>query len=144
MNLTYGSDINDDGEATQDRPGLASGKVGDLYAIGSLGRTQYLIPQTQALALLGIPTPITDPFAAIPRNALRAPSIRVYDVSLLKQIALREQLKARLELNAFNVFNHANFNAPSAARSSALFGRITGSRAGTSPRQIQLGLKVTF
>jgi hypothetical protein len=144
LNLTYGSDINDDGDAAQDRPGLTGGKLGDLYANGSLGRTQYLIPQTQAQPLLGIPNPITDPYGAISKNALRAPSIRYYDLSLLKQIALRDRLAARLELNAFNVFNHANFAAPSGARSSALFGRVTGSRAGTTPRQIQLGLKLTF
>jgi hypothetical protein len=63
---------------------------------------------------------------------------------LLKQIALRDRLNARLELNAFNVFNRANLAAPSVARSSALFGRITASRAGAPPRQIQLGLKLTF
>jgi hypothetical protein len=144
LNLSYGSDINDDGDATQDRPALTSGRLSDLYANGSLGRTQYLIPQSQALPLLGIPSPITDPFAGVSRNALRAPSIRYYDFSLLKQIALHERWKARLELNAFNVFNHPNFAAPSAARSSALFGRIVASRAGAPPRQIQLGLKLTF
>jgi hypothetical protein len=144
LNLTYGADINDDGDATQDRPGLTSGRLSDFYAHGSLGRTQYLIPQSQALGLLGIPSPISDPFAPIARNALRAPAIRYYDVSLLKQIALRDRLNARLELNAFNVFNRANLAAPSAARSSALFGRITTSRAGAPPRQIQLGFKLTF
>ena len=144
LNLTYGSDINDDGDATQDRPALTSGKLSDLYANGALGRTQYLIPQSQALPLLGIPSPITDPFAGISRNALRAPSIRYYDFSLLKQIALRERLRVRLELNAFNIFNHPNFAAPSGARSSALFGRIVASRAGAPPRQIQLGLKLWF
>jgi hypothetical protein len=49
-----------------------------------------------------------------------------------------------LEINAFNIFNHANFDAPDADLSSPFFGQVTNTRLGTNPRQIQLGLKFTF
>ena len=45
----------------------------DLYARGEQARTQYLIPKAEADTRLGIPAPVSDPYAMMPRNALRAP-----------------------------------------------------------------------
>jgi hypothetical protein len=42
------------------------------------------------------------------------------------------------------VFNHANFANPSGNLTSALFGRLTATRSGFTPRQIQLGIKLAF
>jgi hypothetical protein len=48
-----------------------------------------------------------------------------------------------VELRAefFNLFNRTNFRAPNGNRSAAAFGTITTTY---DPRQVQLGLKVTF
>jgi hypothetical protein len=47
-------------------------------------------------------------------------------------------------VNAFNVFNHANLAAPVANLGDTRFGQIVSTRAGTNPRQIQLGVRATF
>jgi len=41
--VTLGRDVNDDGDATTDRPAL-SGALGDLYAAKGAGRVQFLVP----------------------------------------------------------------------------------------------------
>jgi hypothetical protein len=114
------------------------------YADGRFGRTQYLIPQADANTRLGVPTPITDPFAQMERNALRSPNLKYYDVSLIKRLDLTERVKLTFQANVFNVFNHANFAAPNGTLSAATFGLVTATRAGVNPRQLQFGLKVDF
>jgi len=142
VNLQLGSDVNDDGNIT-DRPALLAGSLDDLYA-QSGSKTQYFVPQAEALTRLGTPGNVTDPFAQVPYNALRAPFVWSYDVSLQKQAALGGRLRLAVELNAFNVFNRTNLAAPNATISSALFGTITSTVAGMGPRQVQLGARLTF
>lgn len=148
--LNLGVDAADIGFAGYPRPALLSGTLQNLYANGAYGATQYLIPKTgtgselNADQRLGVPLPITDPFAQIARNSLRSPSVKFYDVSLLKRVNFGERMSAQFEINAFNVFNFVNFAAPNATLSSATFGRITSTRAGTNPRQLQFGLKLNF
>jgi hypothetical protein len=88
--------------------------------------------------------PITDPFAQMGRNALRSPNLKYYDLSLIKRLDLTEHVKLTLEANAFNIFNHANFSAPNGTLSAATFGRVTATRTGVNPRQLQFGLKLAF
>lgn len=140
--VTLGSDVNDDG-ARDDRPALLNGSLSSLYANGS-NPTQYLIPRTDALTRLGTPVPVTDPFLPIQRNAFHAQSVKAYDLSLIKRIAVTERVAVGLEVNAFNLFNHANFAAPISDLSNARFGQITGTLANSNPRQLQLGLKLNF
>lgn len=143
INLVRGIDFNDDGDATADRPALVSGSLHDLYRRSSGERTQYLIPQADALTRLATPTTI-DPKAMIVRNALRAPRIGFYDLALLKRFVVKERYHVGFEANFFNLFNRANFGAPVSNLSNALFGRITSNLSGTNPRQIQFGLKLSF
>jgi len=145
--VTLGSDVNDDG-ATDDRPALLGGSLGAIYASG-LDKTQYLISRQDAQRLLGSPAPITDPFNNIGRNSFRAPRVRSYDISLIKRFAITEVVALGFELNAFNVFNQANFAAPVASLADSRFGLITSTLSGgqssaSNPRQLQLGLKLTF
>ncbi len=142
FNVTAGQDFNDDG-AFNDRPALLSGSLNDLYN-RSGERTQVLLPATDARTRLGMPANVTDAFAQIPRNALSAPMIRFYDLSLLKRFEIKERVRLVFEANLFNAFNLVNFRAPTSDLSSALFGRTTGSAATTTPRQLQLGLKLSF
>ena len=142
INILLGRDVNDDGN-NRDRPALVTGSLEDLYA-GSGSKTQYLVPQEEALRRLGVPVDPTDLFAQIPYNGLRGPSLWAYDVSLRKQVPLGERAMLAIELNAFNVFNRTNLAAPIANLSSALFGTVTRTAAGFGARQLQLGAKLTF
>jgi Carboxypeptidase regulatory-like domain/TonB-dependent Receptor Plug Domain len=142
VNLLLGTDVNDDGYAL-DRPALRNGSLDDLYSRSGSG-TQYLVPQADALNRLGAPSDVVDPFAQVPYNALRAPFLSTYDVSLQKQVPIGARARLAIELNAFNVFNRVNLGVPNATLSSALFGTITSTMAGFGPRQLQLGGKLTF
>lgn len=144
FSLRLGPDVNDDGNAFSDRPTLLTGSVDDLYAGSGADRTQYLVPKADADQRLGIPTPVTDPYAMMARNTLRSPWMRAYDASVRKRISAGVGRELSLELNAFNVFNWVNFAAPIQVLSDANFGRITQTRAGSNPRQIQFGAKLVF
>jgi len=143
FNVTRGVDFNDDGDVSTDRPALISGRLSDFYASGR-GRTQFLLPQVEALTLLNTPASVADPFAQIERNAFRAPRVIFYDLSLIKQFAVTERVRLGFEANAFNIFNRAQLAAPVATLTNARFGQITGTLDGSNPRQIQFGLKLTF
>ena len=143
VNVILGSDVNMDGDATTDRPALLKGGLGALYSHGG-DRTQYLVPQDAANSLLGAPANLTDPFAPIARNSLRGPALTTYNVSLLKTFLIREMWSLRFEMNAFNVFNHANFDIPAADLSDPAFGQLVSTASGATPRQIQFGLKLSF
>jgi hypothetical protein len=142
FNVTLGADVNDDG-ATDDRPALARGDLADLYASG-LGKTRWLLPQTDARALLVTPASVTDPFASIARNAFRAPRVMAYDVSISKRIVVGERVILGVEANAFNLFNRAQLGPPTSALNSGFFGAISSTLTGANPRQMQFGLRVSF
>jgi hypothetical protein len=142
VDLRLGSDANDDGDSG-DRPALISGSFDDLYAGGG-DRTQYLVTRDRAIQLLGAASDASNPLAVVPRNMLTGPSLVFYDISFRKRTALPRRLEVAVEINAFNVFNTVNFGAPIATLSDARFGRIVTTAAGSNPRQLQLGAKVSF
>jgi hypothetical protein len=142
--VNLGTDVNDDGFAT-DRPMLASGaSLDSIYARGTLDKTQFLIPSAQAQQSLITPQPVTDPFNAIERNYFHGPSTWAYDTSLAKRFTITERMNLGFEANAFNLFNHTNLGNPNANVRSSFFGSITGTVGLLNPRQIQFGLKLTF
>ncbi|MBN8731301.1 MAG: carboxypeptidase regulatory-like domain-containing protein [Acidobacteria bacterium] len=141
-NVTTGADYNDDG-SFDDRPALAGGSLSAVRGSG-LDKTQHLVPQSQAAALLSVPANVTNPFVVIPRNAFRGPAVHNYDISLIKNFGLTEQARLRLEINMFNLFNRTQLGLPNGTLSSAFFGRITSTVATTTPRQAQFGAKLTF
>jgi len=90
----------------------------------------------------GYTVPAQFTFGNSARNLLFGPGDIVFDVSVLKDTAITERLKAQFRAEFFNMPNHANFNNPGANISvAATLGRITS--AG-DPRQIQFGLKLIF
>jgi TonB dependent receptor len=143
FSLRLGPDVNDDGNAFSDRPALLSGSVRDLYVHGG-ARTQYLVPKSDADVSLGVPNPINDPYLMMQRNGVRAPGLRYYDISLRKQVPVPSRALLSVEVNAFNVFNWANFAAPIEVLSDARFGQVIRSNPTSNPRQIQFGARLTF
>ena len=90
------------------------------------------------------------------RNAFRGPGLYNVDFSLSKTIAFREQWRATLRADAYNVLNHANLNNPQASLFSPDFGiarygrrrRETGFPAlvpfAENARQVQVILRLEF
>lgn len=75
------------------------------------------------------------------RNILDGPDFANFNVSLLKTTRIVEGLDMQFRAEAFNLFNHPNFNLPDNFLGSPSFGRILS--AG-SPRHIQFGVKLLF
>ncbi|MGH9160228.1 MAG: carboxypeptidase regulatory-like domain-containing protein [Vicinamibacteraceae bacterium] len=125
------------------RPVLLSGSLDDIYARDAASRTQYLIPVAEARARLANAN-VTNPSTWIERNALRGPGVYTVDVSLTRSIALTGRTNLSFQVNAFNLFNRTNLGSPNNDLGSAFFGQITSLAVGTTPRQLQLGLRLTF
>jgi len=75
------------------------------------------------------------------RNAFRGPAYKDVDVSVFKNIKVRERIDVQFQADAFNLFNRVNLYNPIGDLGSPEFGKsVTAFPA----RQIQLGLKVLF
>jgi hypothetical protein len=78
------------------------------------------------------------------RRFFYGPGLENFDVSLQKELAMREGRLLQFRVEAFNVFNHAQFFGPAAVNgniSSAGFGQIVNAMP---PRQVQLAAKFIF
>jgi len=92
-------------------------------------------------ACVVIPTDLSQPFGNAGRNTVRGPKFWTFDFAAVKQVALSSSARIELRLEAFNLFDRANFTAPNGNRSAAGFGTITSTY---DPRQLQLGVKVLW
>jgi len=79
-----------------------------------------------------------------PRRFFDGPGIYNFDMALEKSARLSESKSLEFRLEAFNVFNHAQFYGPVAVNgniSSANFGQVVSAAA---PRLVQLAAKYSF
>ena len=100
-------------------------------------------------------------FGDLKRNAFRGPSVYNVDFSLFKSVSIGERFKIQGRLEAFNVFNIQNWETPANANLTVNSGttvisgntvgviatnsgKITSLAQGTTPRQIQLGIRLVF
>jgi hypothetical protein len=123
---------NDFSGANNYRPNV----ICDPYATTGQGITQWFNP-----ACVAIPTDQSKPFGNAPRNNVRGPNFWQFDLAASKNVALGGQARLQLRLEAFNLFNRANFTPPAANRSNSTFGTITST---FDQRQVQLGVKVLW
>ncbi|MBM3744516.1 MAG: carboxypeptidase regulatory-like domain-containing protein [Acidobacteria bacterium] len=65
-----------------------------------------------------------------------------WDISAIKYFPIRERTTLQFRAEAYNAWNHANFNNPNTSVTSSAFGTVTG--VSPLPRQFQLALKLTF
>jgi hypothetical protein len=95
-------------------------------------------------------------------NRLRGPGLQQWDMSLFKNISIRERARIQLRLEAYNAFNHAEWGSVNAAAIFNTAGKIinlpnqlggTGGRLGfgaensiraNSQRIVQIAAKITF
>ncbi len=111
--------------------------IGDIYAADPTALA-YFNP-----ANVVIPTDASQPFGNAERNAARGPAIYTLDMGLHKTCDRPDsQTCFEFRLEVFNLMNRTNFGAPNGNRSSTAFGTITS--LATTPRQVQLGVKINF
>ena len=78
------------------------------------------------------------------RRFFSGPGIDNYDMTLQKSLRLTESKSVQIRLDAFNVFNHAQFYGPSSVNgniNSATFGQVVSAAA---PRLVQIAIKMVF
>jgi Carboxypeptidase regulatory-like domain len=78
------------------------------------------------------------------RRFFYGPGLDNYDMALLKTVRLTESKSLQFRLEAFNVFNHAEFFGPQAVDGnidSSTFGNVINA---ASPRLVQVGAKFNF
>jgi hypothetical protein len=84
-------------------------------------------------------------FGNLGRNKFRGKSVFNTDLSLFKTFFIGEVMKLQFRAEAFNVFNIQNWDVPAnLTLNAANPGRITALAQGTTPRQIQFGLRFVF
>jgi hypothetical protein len=75
------------------------------------------------------------------RGIIRAPSSQIWNFALRKNFAVTERLRFQLRGEAFNVFNHPNWNNPDVTATDSAFGRVQGK---TGNRDIQVAVRLDF
>ena len=133
-----GSNRSGDGDTRNpDRPSLNPSFTGPIVTGNP---NQWFNPAAFILPTAGT-------FGNLGRGTLRGPGLADVDFSLFKNTALTEKTNLQFRAEFFNILNRSNFAAPnttvfSGANVSPSAGLIT--TTATSPRQIQLGLKLLF
>jgi hypothetical protein len=86
--------------------------------------------------------PPADRYGNSAPRIIRGPGRNNWNISLMKDFAIRgEAAKLTFRAEAFNIFNHTQFNNPSVSASSRDFGTISSSAPG---RNVQMGLKLVY
>ena len=80
-------------------------------------------------------------FGTAGRNFIIGPSDWNIDLGLFKNVQVTERVKVQYRWEMFNAFNHANLNQPGNNINNNARGEI---RTLSGPRQMQMGLRVTF
>lgn len=75
------------------------------------------------------------------RALLESPGLATVNLSILKNFSITERWNVQFRAEAFNAFNRVNLEDPGRALGAANFGVIS---AAGSPRNLQLGLKLSF
>jgi hypothetical protein len=123
--------------ATQ--PGWRGGRA-DLVRDPKLPQSERSRDRWFDPSAYAVPAPFT--YGNSARNMLFGPGAMEFDVSLLKNTAIRERWSLQLRAEFFNLANHANLGNPSTNISvPATVGKITGA---SGSRQIQFAAKVLF
>lgn len=129
----------------RDRASMAPGFTYESAVLG--GPDQYFNP-------LAFVVPPAGSLGNIGRGAFIGPNLRTFDLAAVKNTrlgALGDSANLQIRVEAFNLFNRANFAPPAltvfagaAANETALstFGRIRSTV--TSSRQIQVGIRLAF
>jgi hypothetical protein len=106
------------------------------------GRIQDNLDRAFDTSAFAVPAAFTYGNSSRTAPDIRNHGIANYDLSLFKDWRIKEFVKAQFRLEAFNAFNHVQFNTPGASAGTTSFGVISSQY--NVPRQLQLALKIIF
>jgi hypothetical protein len=75
---------------------------------------------------------------------IRGPGLGMWNVTLVKNTAITERVKFRLEAQAFNFLNTPFFGNPNTSVTSSSLGQITGLYSGSASRNVQAAARISF
>ena len=122
-----------------DQANIGSGPAQRPNVLGDPNRGIHTPDQWFNTSAFALPELYT--FGDASRNDVIGPGLAEFDCSLQKEVALREAVKLQFRGEAYNLFNHPNFNIPDRIAFTPNFGRISSAQ---DSRQIQLALKLVF
>jgi hypothetical protein len=134
FNVSTGTDTANTAASGVYRPnliGTPQADCGDSHLTGCISSAAYALPPA------GVFT-----YGNEGRNLLHGPGLVDVDYSLFRNFPIQERLKLQFRVEMFNLFNHPNFNNPSATFGTGSFGFITSTS--TENRDVQFGLKLAF
>lgn len=117
------------GAASSDRPNLVGNPKLDKP-----GPDQFFNPAA-------FQTPPVNTFGNAGRDILIGPDYKSFDFTLSKKFPFGEDNHVLFRAEAFNAFNHPNFDLPNRFTNTTSFGKIFSAK---SPRQIQFALKIVY
>jgi hypothetical protein len=74
--------------------------------------------------------------------SLRSPFLKLWDISIVKQVPMGGRVRAQFNVEFLNAFNVVVFNDANTDPTNAAFGRVTSQN--NLPRDIQLGFKIVW
>jgi len=146
------NNFNGPGRSSDCRPNKGSGAL--TLSAGSLNpithSVQYFTPSTTPVGTGASPfgRPAFATFGNIGRNPFVGPRQYIADAAILKDIPIKESIKAQFQFQAFNVFNHPVLDIPNASGARCVDcangGVITNIDANVPMRQLQFAVRVEF
>jgi hypothetical protein len=127
---------------------IATASVGTGVHSGAAGALNLFANPTQAAASFRVPLLSVDGRTG-EANPIYGLGFWNFDIELGKETSIAENVKVRLSVDAFNLFNNVNFQTPTLDLTNpATFGDInstlTLTNHASSARYLQLGLRVEF
>ncbi len=75
-------------------------------------------------------------------DGLRSPRLNLWDISVIKRVAVNDRVRAQFHVELLNAFNRTVYANPNTDPTNADFGKVTSQT--NLPRDIQLALKLLF
>jgi hypothetical protein len=137
FNVSTGTDTANTAASGTYRPDLvhaATSNCGRGHLIGCIDPTAFTIADLN-------PAVPNFAYGNAGRNLLHGPGSETVNLSVFKNFPIKERLQFQFRFETFALFNHTNFNNPSATINTSSFGNITGA---SGNRNIQIGAKLMF
>lgn len=135
-NSLIGTNPNGVNNSSIDEPDYSGGRL-DLNQNPRTRANNYFATTAFSINLPGTP-------GTAKRRFFYGPGAENYDMAVARSLALSESTSLLFRVEAFNVFNHAQFNGPTAVDGnigSATFGDVVGA---APPRILQAAMKISF
>jgi hypothetical protein len=141
ITFNMGTDVALNGTGQQQRAQLVNGVTYNDLVIDHPDRNSFVNRFFNTSAFVP-PTQIARGFyGTAGRNILSGPASNRTDFAVMKDVIVREPVRAQLRGEFFNAFNQVDFGDPNTNASAGGFGRITGAGAG---REVQVAFKLIW